>query len=50
MLPKRWITLTIPIPTDMEHEEERGCGGKEKAEDQRRANPGTERCVSLASN
>lgn len=32
--------------TDMEYEEERGCGSQEEAKDQRCTDTGTERCVS----
>lgn len=40
------VTKVIWFHLDMEHEEERGRSGEEKAEDQRRADPGTKRCAS----
>ena len=35
--------LTYRLETDLEHEEERGGGREEEAQDKRRTNPGTER-------
>ena len=41
--------LTCRLETDMEHEEERGGGREEEAQDKRRTNTGTERYAWFSS-